>query len=672
MLQHSNICLACGLFGFIGPNPELYFNWDKFNILGWFNDSRGGDACGRVYGNNHEHGIDQLKTYKEFAMEVKNPTVPITFNTVLGHSRKASSGGKDSIYAQPIILYRKDVNMKAIKDADIKATIRTMKPEDIICSGIHNGTIDNYLELAPKYGIPTEEHNDSKVLLMALFYGNYKILAEYRGTAALVWHNHITNKTYLFKGASKYWVSSGKISEERPLYSWNVEKNNYYFSSIDDSLLFIGATKDKILDIACNVLYTFKDGVNVRRVVYDRSQAVQSKPYNDNIYSGYKRGQTWNYKTQKWEDNISGHDHFYDNEDEWRENFRGDALIAEFESRKKEKSNSAIILPSLWRPNRKDSTVLSLADGRKYIRLIASCDEPFRWQAEMSDTYNSSVIRRVVYNKSRYWMNGGLMHGIYLLNGVGLVPGRMTRDSSILHPYYFIEGVMMDGFKGYETGLQIHATFMEDLVTNTDDITTLEQQFTDDIVKYSKYPIASITNFNNPQDCYSTIVTVGKTRFYTGEFNPLFSDRHYTFDEGDLVGISLAKSGQRMGSHDSEDVQMCSLYLMQCRDDKKDDTVFCIGRQLLNLENATNPLSPFQDILFSCCDPKTDGVEMAMLFVHYIRDFISDVSDKCKLCVNEKTEILHTCISCTHFIDAVKDLTANVNYNVFNGYKSGK
>ena len=51
-----SIIYSCGLFGFIGNEPQTYFNWDKFNILGYFNDKRGGVSDYGFFEKSFQHG----------------------------------------------------------------------------------------------------------------------------------------------------------------------------------------------------------------------------------------------------------------------------------------------------------------------------------------------------------------------------------------------------------------------------------------------------------------------------------------------------------------------------------------------------------------------------------------------------------------------------------------
>lgn len=642
------VTLGCGLFGFIGPNPEKYFLWDKFNILGWFNDTRGGDACGRVVGNFHEHGVDNLKTYKEFAMARKNPVVSTLPTTIIGHCRKASVGGKDSIFAQPIIMTKKDVNMKAIKDSQLKSAIKSLKDTDIVFSGMHNGTIDNYKELAPKYGIPTEDHNDTKVLLTALFYGNYEILSEYIGTAAFVWQNHITHKTYIFKGKSKAWPASLDLTEERPLFCWEIGENNYYFSSLDESLLFIGAVKESIINIDYNIIHIFKNGVRQKEgIPIDRSSASQNKSYYTkpaNNTNGY------NFNTR----NYANHDG-YSNDLHYSDGLANRAINGP-------STPTLFRGTSEMRPLNKTNIPTINENTKKLVRVFSIATQPIRIQAEKNNQYLSSMIKRVGYNKTRYWMHGGLMHGVYMLNGSGIIPTLETTGMEPTKLYYFVEGLMLDGIHGYNKAIVIHMDFIEALITNPIDATSLEQEFTKDIIKYSKYPAASLTKTTGSQDCYSCRNEKDVLMsLYSGGFQPTFSDRRYVFSKGDLYNISVEPT-MKTAVHDLTDMTRCDLYIQECQDEK--DSRFTLGYKLFYNANLKNPLSPFQSVYFTTARA-TDGTDTALLLAHYVRGFVPECKAACRVCTSEETEILHTCIRCPSFENGYEKVRDLIDYNVF-------
>lgn len=638
IIPSSDYTLACGLFAFIGTNPQEYFSWDKFNILGFFNDKRGGDACGRVLNNLCQHGTDKLKKYEDFAQELKSPTYELVNNTILGHCRKASSGGKDNIYAQPIILRKKDINIKVIKDTHLKKAIKEANDDIIIFSGIHNGTIDNYKELAPKYGIALDDHNDTKVLLTALFYGYYDILEKYIGTAALIWHNHLFNKTYIYKGESKSWKSSTNTTEERPLYCWEVAPGNIYVSSMEDSLSFAGAIPDQIIDIETNKLFTFKNGQKITETIINRLEAVQNEYSNcsSNI-SGFN-----NRRDDSYYRNL--YNHHYDD--------------LPFH-------NASVQQRALNMKNVPIPNDIFLKEKIEFIREF-NIKEPIRLQAEKNYTgLGTKTIKKAIFNKGRYWMQGGLMHGIYVLTPQGLVPNKYTKEITPLKPYYFLEGIMMDGITSYNAGLVIHDAFINDLKEKPENIGKLEQDFTTELTRYAKYPTVSLTQTTGEQDCLDNSTIYLEICFFSGRLYPLFSTRKYEFDNGDLKFIESAKEGLKQGIHADDDMGLSNLYIADCNVNNAHSSTHTIGHLLLNLENAINPLSPFQNLLFSQNSLVSDK-EIQLLLIHYLRDFSLDLRLACSRCIHEQTAIPHNCAMCKDCNKAYQITLNEVDYDIYN------
>jgi predicted glutamine amidotransferase len=215
--------LACGIWGWSGSNPAL-FNADKFNILGMFNDSRGGDASGKFIDRILYRGVDGNAEYKNLIKAF--PTIGIKENTVaIGHARKASIGAKTMDNAQPFYIKHKN-------DKGEEKTLGVF---------MHNGTITNIKELCTKHGV-TYDHSlsDSFHLGYLLFTVGTKILAEYTGTAACIWIPWSNrNVMYMFRGESKATKWATVMSDERPLYIYKdvtPKGVSYWVSSMMDSL----------------------------------------------------------------------------------------------------------------------------------------------------------------------------------------------------------------------------------------------------------------------------------------------------------------------------------------------------------------------------------------------------------------------------------------------------
>ena len=243
----------CGIMAYNGNN----FNKYKFNILGLFNDSRGGDSCGVFIGNKDKkqlaYGHDKTKLYADFIAS----GVEIDFNNVnfaLGHCRKASVGGIGAAQAQPVVI--KDEN------------------DNIVFTMIHNGTLINYKELAIKYGVDfLHTETDSQIFCKTVWKAGYRVLDEYDGAGAFIfWDSRDGDNTIkVFKGASLYYENDNDLYVERPLYIMHNE-NSIWLSSIENSLNFINDENYTTESLTCNVLYTIMGGNIIGEDLVDRSK----------------------------------------------------------------------------------------------------------------------------------------------------------------------------------------------------------------------------------------------------------------------------------------------------------------------------------------------------------------------------------------------------------------
>ena len=122
--------LNCGIWAFFGNTPRS-FDLGKFHTLGILNDSRGGDGAGALIDNKLYHITGSL--YKNLATDYLMEPAKIE-NVVLGHARKASSGGKLLHYSQPFLIKKPDNTYRG--------------------ACIHNGTLYNHYDLREKYKVP--------------------------------------------------------------------------------------------------------------------------------------------------------------------------------------------------------------------------------------------------------------------------------------------------------------------------------------------------------------------------------------------------------------------------------------------------------------------------------------------------------------------------------------
>lgn len=250
--------LYCGIGGYIGNN----FNKYKFNILGLYNDSRGGDSCGVIANNNGNielnYGHDKTKLYKDFVefggLKDVNLEAP---NFALLHCRKASVGGISLSTAQPVVL--------------------TDENNNIVFSMIHNGTLINYKELADKYDVNYAlNESDSQIFCKIIYKVGYKVLSEYDGAGAFVfWDKRDGSDTVkIFKGASLFYENDNNIYIERSLYCIQ-EKDSFWFSSMEESLNFINDTNSIVKNVPDNILFTIKNGNIIAEDKIDRSARKQ-------------------------------------------------------------------------------------------------------------------------------------------------------------------------------------------------------------------------------------------------------------------------------------------------------------------------------------------------------------------------------------------------------------
>lgn len=257
--------LTCGIWAWSGSSPAL-FNADKFNILGMFNDSRGGDASGKFMDRHLYKGIDKHSDFKNLI--TKYPTIEVKENTVaVGHARKASVGGKTIENAQPFFIYKDDN-----------------------CLGVflHNGTITNIRTLCEKYNVEYNNNlSDSYHLGYLLFTVGNQILSEYIGSAACMWIKwNNRNRLYAFKGESKFNQWAQVMTEDRPLYIYKEitkKGTSYWLSSMSESLNSAFQITDndaeQVMTLRANSIYLIdKDKLSIVKNI-DRSKTFETVTY---------------------------------------------------------------------------------------------------------------------------------------------------------------------------------------------------------------------------------------------------------------------------------------------------------------------------------------------------------------------------------------------------------
>jgi len=503
LIKPKNLNLSCGIFGWFGKNPKK-FNKDKFDKLGIFNVERGRTSCGVSIDGDLFLGIDNEKLYTDF---IKGRNFqPKLFPYALGHTRAASVGNAVTLD-----------NVHPFGFGDLKNN------DDLYeFLGVHNGTIYNADDLARKYGVEVTEtktifnqHHvkqqktrtkiDSELMLEILYTSKtYKVLSEYNGTAAMVFVNlNEPNVVYIWKGASKsFTYAAATLTEERPLFYFKETRNSLYISSIEDSLLTIGGTKNEtVFTFDENTIYKITDG-NV-----DKAEKIKVSRHN--------------------------------------------ALQKETTTVTYPKSNQSHINSSFRRQVSRVSQNCRIKEEKsESIKLVE--EKTVRTQ----DEYGS----RLYFNKLRYWRNGHLAgNGIYMwipgwgfkfltaestdvaetyietfvgkpfINGEFDLELETNRESYVPFPnkknitdniHYFIHGVNL------KTELDFH-TFL----AKTKKYQNYEIPYKD-LSYCSKHPVCNYYK-NEPSYIYNEILFEGKP--YTGSFCLLGSEKIYTVKKGDLI-----------------------------------------------------------------------------------------------------------------------------------------
>lgn len=275
----------CGIFGQITNNPKR-INDGNIKILGIANIERGRNSCGITFDGSIKYGLDDKKLFNNFSKGLRFK--PEHFPVVFGHTRQSSVGIVNEANAHPFGFGENSKN-----------------PELFRMIGAHNGTLYNHDDLAKEYGVSesttfentygfqqTRYKIDSEILLEIIYRtGNFKVLSEYNGGAALVWTDtDEPNVVYLFSGASKEYPSSATAVIERPLFVYVESKNNMYFSSLSEPLEVIGGTlNENVFQIDNNVVYRIKNGnfANAEKIAISRLQCTGKKSYAN--YGGYQR-----------------------------------------------------------------------------------------------------------------------------------------------------------------------------------------------------------------------------------------------------------------------------------------------------------------------------------------------------------------------------------------------
>lgn len=500
----------CGIIAYAGKSIET-FNKDKFNILGIYNDSRGGDGCGVSIDGKLYKGLEKNKLFSSFITNRTLPTIkedPI----VIGHTRKSSVGIKNFFNTHPFSFKN---NSNSIKS-------------DFI--GVHNGTLHNYKELAKEYNI--EDYDmyeelipasgstllkrrtkiDSEILLEILYSSNdYTILEKYNGGAALVWYNpKEPNVLYCFHGESKLYPSGNKAFDERPLYYYKESENSLYISSLENSLYAIGGNIETVDEFEFNTVYKITDGdiENAEKTKIDRS-----KSYQNNVYSSSNYG---------YSDYVYGWDGYEGT------NVYYNRRLSE-RKKKKEEKKEVKNYPTLLNIHTEE-TELPVNDYKgkiyfnklRYKRNNHNIDGIYTYIKGygfylLGDQYEDA--KNTFIKITNQYFDGKEFIGDNKLDNNDFIPFVNDKNNLILtFPfYYFYKGIMLRTELDYTQ-----------LTYSKDDSFTIEA-----LSHASKHPICrdGFEAFKNQNIMYNG-------ELYNGRFTVLGSERHYNIEKGNLISYN--------------------------------------------------------------------------------------------------------------------------------------
>lgn len=142
----------------------------------------------------------------------------------------------------------------------------------------------------------------------------------------------------------------------------------------------------------------------------------------------------------------------------------------------------------------------------------------------------------VCYRYGRFYRNGGLLHGQYVIDRKGRIQAKDTRLVGGIERYFFVRGIMMKSIDDYCKLLPDIKNWVADK----------EVDFSRTISKYSKYPIVSLTNEGKYKHA-SLNFWYKDSQLFNGSLQTVFNTRIYDIKNGVLKSIKdPTKPNERM------------------------------------------------------------------------------------------------------------------------------
>ena len=498
----SNI-LSCGIFGQATDKPKN-LDVNAVHILGIYNIERGKMSCGLSWDGDVQYGLGLDKLYTDFIVdrEIKPTKIPI----MIGHTRQPSFG------------------MAITEDNAHPFGFGTSKDgesyEMIFC---HNGTLKNHKELAKKYNIDlsekitkithgghpyesTRDKIDSEILGEILYKTKtFHVLSEYIGAAALAWTwIDEPNKLYLWSGASKQTQGSSIVTEieERPMNVYCKNKNNMFFSSLEESLTVLGASKKDDLQIDYNTVYIITNG--------DFAKAEKHK------VSRLQAGQSENFTT-----NTKYYRHGYEFEEfcDWEDNRAKEIVIpTDIETNKSLMTNlhnDKPIHPVIDYKNRIYSKSLRYWENGSLINGVYVYIKDWGFKYTGADSIMANNFIKNITGLSFNYETGIFNYNV--LNKDGFIP--FEKDVNNIQFHYFINGVLLKSLADYNRAVILK-----------NQLKVPNKYIDHQILSYiSKHPVIDM----DPTKTISIAMFDGKP--FTGNITELGFEKIYYFMNGILT-----------------------------------------------------------------------------------------------------------------------------------------